>query len=106
MGPGGEVDAEVLLRNEEVNTNRRPVVVGAAALLFLALGTSICAVQERGPKKDAASEPGAAGENPLLTGPAVFKLDEVPAFGRKGYSGGQYVQCSTQPSKHKATDCR
>jgi hypothetical protein len=90
--------------------NRRWLVVGAAALVFLALGTSIRAAEEKGPKKDAvikeaASEPGEAGKAVVLTGPAVFKLDldEVPAFDREGYKEaylvGQYVQCSTQPSK-------
>ena len=87
-------------------------VASAPLLAFLALGASVGAAEEKGPKKDAvirdaASEPGVAGKKPPLTGPAVFKLDEVPAFGKEEgaagspgrYLGGQYVQCSTQPSK-------
>ncbi len=92
--------------------NRCWLVVSPAALVFLALGASVGAAEEKGPKKDAAiedaaSKAGPAGKSPALTGPAVFKLDEVPVFGKEEgaagspgrYPGGQYVQCSTQPSK-------
>lgn len=92
--------------------NRRWLVPIAPLLVFLALGASLGAAEEKGPKKDAAienaaSKAGPAGKSLAFTEPAVFKLDEVPAFGSEEaaagspdpFPGGQFVQCSTQPSK-------
>jgi hypothetical protein len=84
--------------------NQPSLGMGAAAVLFLALGAAAAPAQDKGrnsavPVDTAAPDPSLAGQKPVLTGPAVFKLDEVSAFSKERDPGGQWVQCSTQPGK-------
>ncbi len=100
-GPGGSA-GWVGFRKKEVDIKRWWLVVGAPLLVFLALGASVGAAEEKGPKKDAAvedaaSKAGPAGKSPALTGPAVFKLDEAPAFGKEEGAAELAAEQKTAP---------
>jgi hypothetical protein len=102
----------------EVAMKRSGVVAFAAVLVVLALGPPARAAEEKkqqkkaAPAKKAASKPGEAaakepGKKLVLNEPAVFTMEESPAFGkddapgmvRYRYPQGQYGACSTTPNR-------